>query len=61
MLACFHDSQMSHLINHLNLSESQAVKPVHLNHVSLTMSFCQLETEKWGERAGEQKRRRAGE
>lgn len=30
----------SHLIDHLNLSEGQAIQPVYFNHVTLTMSFC---------------------
>lgn len=43
----------THLIDHLNLSEGQAIQPVYFNHVTLTMSFSQL-----GETERERKRKR---
>lgn len=49
---------MPHLVDHLNLSESETVQPVHLHHVALSMGLRQLNGDK--ERKGEKKRERAG-
>lgn len=48
--------KLSHLIDHLNLSEGQPVQPVHLHHVALSMGLRQLHGHKRGRKMGRRKR-----